>query len=100
MAKVTEVTYYESAAGGTDWAWVASVGTVFKKLWNANWSYGEVSVGVHAGTIYGALEFESFADYAHLQDTWMTNQEWLAFLTANADKMSKVVGRDLLVVHS
>ncbi|MEY2946050.1 MAG: hypothetical protein RL243_824 [Actinomycetota bacterium] len=100
MTKVTEVTYYETPAGGLDLEWLSSLGPVFKRLWNAGWSYGEVSVGVHAGTVYGSLEFESFADYARLQDTWMNNQEWLAFLNANAHKMSKVVGRDLVTVQS
>jgi hypothetical protein len=102
MTKVNEVTYYENPEGGIDWEWVASAGPLFKKLWNADWSFGEVSVGVHAGTTFGTLEFQSFADYAHLQDTWMKNQEWLDFLKASAaaGKVGKVVGRDLLVIHS
>ena len=99
MAKVTEITYYVEDGSPVDWDFVETCGQTMKRIWGCSYTYGMVFIGDHAGCSYMQLEFDSYGAYAHLQDTWQNNAEWVAFLTAAEGKVGPVEGRQLLHVQ-
>ena len=101
MTKVVEITYYVALENRKDWSLEEKVGQTMKRLCGViDYSYGTAFVGDYAGQEYMALTFASYGDYAKLQDTWMDNQEWVAFLGTMASEVTDVVARQLLNVHS
>ena len=97
MAKVREITYYAPAAEGYDKVVMDAMKVHMKSMWGGEVVFGTVFSGEYVGHGYTTIDFDSWKDFANLQDNWASNNEWLAFLTANASKITAAVAREVVV---
>ena len=98
MSKVREVTYYAPANGALDQSVLDALKGHMKAMWGGTVVFGTVFSGQYVGHTITTIDFDSWKDYANLQDNWASNNEWVAFLTANASKITVAVNREVIVL--